>query len=191
LSKMTNSNETSFVNSVKTAFSFLVEKHGYSVNADETGVVMFSNERLELRVFREPGSYMIYAEFRRSDTGEEYLLNEIVHALAPEFEPQAQCSGADEQKSNWCLMQLSELCQRQLLDFLAMDESTLAKVASSAKAMRSQYTLDAQYGAIKDRANEAWDRKHWHLARQLYEEARPGLSAAEERRLDFLSKKGV
>jgi hypothetical protein len=44
-------------------------------------------------------------------------------------------------------------------------------------------------GAIKDRANEACDRKDWHQARQLYEEARPGLSAAEERRLDFLLKK--
>jgi hypothetical protein len=186
---MMTPSETSFVNDVKTAFSFLVEQQGYSVNADENDVVTFASDCLALRVFREPGSYMIYVECRRNETGEEYLLHEILHALAPEFESQAQCSGADEQKSKRCLKQLSQLCQRQLQDFLAMDESTLVKVASSAKSMRSQYTLDAQYGAIKDRANEAWDRKDWNKARELYEEARTGLSAAEERRLDFLLRK--
>jgi hypothetical protein len=144
---------------------------------------------LAVKVFREPGSYMIYVEFRRNDTGEEYLLHEILHALAPEHEPQSQCSGADEQKADRCLKQLSQLCERHLQDFLAMDESAVAKVASSANSMRTQYTLDAQYGAIKDRANEAWERKDWEKARELYEEAKPGLSAAEERRLDFLLRK--
>ena len=132
---------------------------------------------------------MIYVEFRRNDTGEEYLLHEILHALAPEYEPQSQCSGADEQKANHCLKQLSKLCEVQLQDFLALDDSTVARVASSAKSMRMQYTLDAQYGAIKDRANAAWERKEWEKARELYEEAKPGLSATEERRLDFLLKR--
>jgi hypothetical protein len=186
---MMNPSGQSFSNEVRTAFNFLVEKQGYSVNADETDVVTFASDCLALRVFREPGSCMIYVEFRRHDTGEEYLLHEILHALAPEFESKAQCSGADEQKSNRCLKQLSQLCEHQLQDFLAMDESTLTKVALSAKLMRSQYTLDAQYGAIKDRAKEAWDRKDWNKARELYEEAREGLSAAEERRLDFLLRK--
>jgi hypothetical protein len=171
-------------------FRFLVEKQGYSVNADDqNGVVTFASDRLAVKVFREPGSYMIYVEFRRNDTGEEYLLHEILHVLAPEYEPQSQCSGADEQKAIHCLKQLSQLCEDQIHDFLALDDSTLAKVASSAKSMRTQYTLDAQYGAIKDRANEAWERKDWEKARELYEEAKPGLSATEERRLEFLLKK--
>lgn len=181
---------TSFTTSVRTAFSFLVEKQGYSVKADDkNGVVTFASDRLAVKVSREPGSYMIYVEFRRNDSGEEYLLHEILHALAPEYEPQSQCSGADEQKASHCLQQLSQLCEVQLQDFLALDDSTLAKVASSAKSMRIQYTLDAQYGAIKDRANEAWERKDWEKARELYEKAKPGLSATEKRRLDFLLKK--
>jgi hypothetical protein len=181
---------TIFTTNVGTAFSFLVEQQGYSVNADDqNGVVTFASDRLAVKVFREPGSYMIYVEFRRNDTGEEYLLHEILHALAPEYEPQSKCSGADEQKASHCLKQLSQLCEVQLRDFLALDDSTLAKVASSAKLTRTQYTLDAQYGAIKDRANEAWERKDWEKARELYEEAKSGLSATEERRLDFLLKK--
>ncbi len=182
--------EANFTSDVKAAFSFLVEKQGYSVNFDfESGVVTFASDRLAVKVFCEPGSYMIYVEFRRNDTGEEYLLHEILHALAPEHEPQSQCSGAEIQKANRCLKQLSQLCERQLQEFFAMDESTLAKVASSAKSMRTQYTLEAQYGAIKDRANEAWERKDWEKAQKLYEEAKPGLSAVEQRRLDFLLKK--
>ena len=181
---------TIFTTSVRTAFNFLVEKQGYSFNADDkNGVVTFAGDRWAVKVFREPGSYMIYVEFRRNDTGEEYLLHEILHALAPEYEPQSQCSGADEQKANHCLKQLSKLCEVQLQDFLALDDSTVARVASSAKSMRMQYTLDAQYGAIKDRANAAWERKEWEKARELYEEAKPGLSSTEERRLDFLLKR--
>ena len=186
---MMTPSETSFTSDVESAFDFLVEQQGYSVNTDESGVVTFTSDCLTMRVFREPGSYMVYVEFRRNDTGEEYLLHEILHALAPEHEPESQCSGADEQKVKRCLRQLSQLCEQHLQGFLAMDESTVAKVASSARSTRTQHTLDAQYGAIKDRANEAWERKDWDKARELYEQARPGLSAAEERRLDFLLKR--
>lgn len=187
---MTTSNESSFASDVKAAFNFLVEKQGYSVDVDaENGVVIFANESFEFRVFREPGSYMIYVEIRRNDTGEEYLLHEILNALAPDDEPNAQCSGADEAKTSCCLSQLSQLCRQHLQRFLAMDKATLEKVALSAKLMRTRYTLDAQYGAVKDRANQAWEQKDWEKARELYEEAKPGLSMAEERRLEFLSKK--
>ena len=186
---MMKPSQTNFANDVKSAFSFLVEKQSCSVTSDENGIVVFANAFLMVKVFREPGSYMIYVEFRRNDTGEEYLLHEILHALAPEYEAQSQCSGTDEQQSHQCLRQLSLLCERQLHDFLAMDESTLAKVAASARLMRAQYTLSAQYSAIKDRANEAWERKDWEKARQLYERAKPGLSVVEARRLDFLLKK--
>jgi len=114
--------------------------------------------------------------------------HEIVHALAPDEASQCQCSCADEQKTSRCLNQLAQLCERHLQKFLDMDEPTLEKVASTAKSMREQYTLEAQYGAIKDRANQAWDAKDWQTARELYEKAKPGLSDAEERRLDFLLK---
>lgn len=187
---MMTPNETSFASGVESAFNFLVERHGYSVDADdESGVVTFGSDCFTVKVFRDPGSRMIYVEFQRNDTGEEYLLHEILHALAPEDEPKGQCSGANEAKANRCLSQLSQLCQQHVQDFLAMDEATLEHVALSAKSMRTQYTLNAQYGAIKDRANEAWERKDWKKARELYEEAKPGLSSAEERRLDFLLKK--
>lgn len=181
--------ETKFTSDVKSAFSFLVEKKGYSVDTDENGVVTFSSDCLAVRVFREPGSYMIYVEVQRNDTREAYLLHEILHALAPEHESQSQCSGADKKKAKRCLKQLSQLCEQHLQDVLAMDESTLAKVASSARSFRTKCTLDAQYGATKDRANEAWERKDWEKARELYEKAKPGLSIVEERRLDFLLKR--
>ena len=160
------------------------------MNSDvENHVVTFTNDSFTITVFRDPGSYIIYAEFRRKDTGEKFLLHEILRALASDEESQCQCSGADEQKTSRCLNQLAQLCERHLQKFLDMDESTLEKVASTAKSMREQYTLEAQYGAIKDRANQAWDTKDWQTARELYEEAKPSLSDAEKRRLDFLLKK--
>lgn len=79
--------ETKFTSDVKSAFSFLVEKKGYSVDTDENGVVTFSSDCLAVRVFREPGSYMIYVEVQRNDTREAYLLHEILHALARSTNP--------------------------------------------------------------------------------------------------------
>jgi|GEM_PF-5568849 len=179
----------SFTRNVKSAFSFLGKDRGFATNSDvENNAITFTNDSFTITVFRESGSYMIYAEFSRNGTGEKFLLHEIVHALAPDEASQCQCSCADEQKTSRCLNQLAQLCERHLQKFLDMDEPTLEKVASTAKSMREQYTLEAQYGAIKDRANQAWDAKDWQTARELYEKAKPGLSDAEERRLDFLLK---
>ncbi len=182
----------SFTRNVEATFSFLGRDRGFATNSDvENNAVTFTSDRLTITVFRDPASYMIYVELRRNGTGEKYLLHEIVRALAPDEASRCQCSGADEQKTRRCLNQLAQLCERHLQKFLDMDERTLEKVASTAKTMREQYTLEAQYGAIKDRANQAWDAKDWQTARELYEEAKPSLSDAEERRLDFLLKKSA
>jgi hypothetical protein len=182
--------ETSFGSDATEAFRFLLEKQGCSVQIDaDNPVVVFANDDFEFRLFREPGSYMIYCEVRCKDTGEDYLLHELLRSLAPGEELNAQCSGADEQKMKRCLKQLGQLCERHLQSFLSMDESTHKRVATSVESTRARYTLHAQYGAVKDLANQAWDRKDWKKARELYEEAKLALSPAEERRLSFLRKK--
>lgn len=181
--------QDAFTTSTLSNFRFLVNDHGFSVDESTASSIKYSKSFLLITITWNAYAYEIDIDFRREDTGEEYSLYEVVAALAPSEEWQMRCSGADSVKMKRCMFQLSHLCRFYLQDFLTMDESTLTKVALSAKSMRTQYTLDAQYGAIKDRANEAWERKDWKKARELYEEAKPGLSATEERRLDFLLKK--
>ena len=185
--EMTDPNQRTFENGVVTAFDFLVARHGYSLHVDSVdGAVVFTNSLLSIRVFRERGSHMTYVEVRREETGESYVLHEIVAALAPDETLSPQCSSADSTKMAHCLAQLSQLCQRHLQGILAMDVATFKKVAESASANRKRRTLEAQYGPTKDLANLAWERKDWGKARELYETAKPALSQAEQRRLDFL-----
>lgn len=180
---------TTFEDAAAASFHFLVADYGYSLHQKQDGAVEFLRDNLLLRISRDPGSYMIYVETRRIDTGELYVLHEILNALHPDEPLSPQCSGADSVKMARCLRQLSELCQRHLQELLTLDETAFEQVRASANEERRRYTLDAQYGPIKDRANLAWERKDWETARKLYDEAKPGLSETEKRRLDFLTNK--
>lgn len=184
---MTPPNQACFESEVALAFGFLVEKHGCTLHVDMSdGAVEFRNNALAVRVVREPGSYTVSVEVHWDDTGEYYLLHEILRALAPDEVITSECSGFDIGKMKRGLAQLGQVCQRYLGGILALDTAILEKISDSAQAERTRYTLSAQYGAIKDQANDAWERKDWTKARDLYEQAKPALSVTEQRRLEFL-----
>ncbi len=182
--------QSNFESAVKKSFGFLINIHGFSFQAHPAeGTIVFTNEALFITLFREYLSYMIYVKVTRRDTGEEYLLHEIIHAIVPEEESRSQCSGTDDNKMEQCLSQLGELCQRHLHGLFAMDAETLNMISNSARKEHQKYTLEAEYGAFKDRANAAWEKKEWEEARELYQKASPVLSVGEQRRLTFLMNK--
>lgn len=178
-----------FSESTVASFRFLTDKYSFVLKASQSCSFEYTKDQLSLTVSWTPYSYELNIDVRRDDTGEQFSLYEIVAALAPTEMVNIQCSGADSAKMKRGLDRLSQVFQQHLHGVLTLDEATLKKVSESVSSLRTQYTLDAQYGAIKDRANQAWERKDWEKARELYNEAKPGLSSAEERRLDFLLKK--
>lgn len=179
-----------FESTAREAFDFLIGQYGYQVAVDQTeGSIVFLNDSVAVKVFREPRSFMVYVELLFRQVNQSYLLHEVLHVLAPQDEAQSQCSGASEEKLTSCMTQLGDLCQRHLRQVFANDPAMLEMIAQSAAEVRKRYTLEAQYGAIKDRANLAWDRKEWERARELYRQAKPALSVGEQRRLDFLETK--
>jgi hypothetical protein len=184
---MTRSRVT-FGNAAANAFGFLVSDYGYTLTSQTDSIVAFANAPMLLQVLRDSRSYMVYVEVTRSDRNESFVLHEVLQVVAPNEAPNAHCSGANSSKLLNCLARLSQLCRDHLRNVLTADEDTLERLAVSAKRARDQYTLEAQYGALKDLANDAWDRKDWERARELYERARPALSPTEQRRLDFIVK---
>jgi hypothetical protein len=183
--------QETFVTSTLSSFGFLIKDHGFSVHDTKTSSIKYSKSLLVITISWNSYAYEIDVDFRREDNRETYSLYEVVMALAPSEEWQIRCSGADSAKMQRCLDQLSLLCRRHLQSVLAMDEATFKKIAESANENRRQYTLKAQYGAIKDSANLAWEKKDWERARKLYEKAKPALSTSEKRRLNFLRKKNA
>lgn len=185
---MTSSRAVEFAEAAQQAFEFLVSEYGYTLCVEKAGSVAYEKHPLSLRVFREPNSYMIYVEIDRADTGEMYVLHEILHALAPDEVRHAQCGGSDKNSTRRCLDQLGRICRTYLGGILTMDVPTLAAIAESANQLRRKSTLEYQYGPARSRANRAWDCKDWETARKFYQEAKTALSATEQRRLDFLLK---
>jgi hypothetical protein len=180
-----------FSSGVMETFGFLVDQYAFVVSSVEQDAVKFANDDLILEVFREPRSFMIYVQLCYLSTGEVFVLHEILKALVPEKKLTAQCNGMDSVGMLNCLNRLSQICRQNLHHVFVGDKSTLQNVALSARKDRRTFTLECQYGPIRDRANLAWDQKDWAAAKNRYEESLPILTIAEKRRLDFLIQRGT
>ncbi len=178
-----------FCAAVIESFGFLIERYGYAPRTNGQDSVKFAKDELEVEVFREPMSYMIYVQVIRETTHELYVLGEILKALVPEKKIMCQCCGDNAVKMRECLSHLSEICQQNLRDILVADEAVFRKIADLVERNRDLYDLKSRYRSTRSNANLAWERKDWDTARRLYEEALPILSASEKRRLDFLIRK--
>lgn len=178
-----------FCTGVVEAFDFLVVRHNFVLSEIGEGGVAFAKDDLKVDVLRESMSLMIYVRVSCANTGEVFVLHEILKALVPEKRPIAQWSGRGSVSILHCLNHLSENCQQNLHSILSGDKAALQLVSSSARKEREAFTLECQYGQTRDRANLAWDRKEWVVAQRLYEESRPILSITERRRLDFLNSR--
>lgn len=170
-------------------FKFLIDDYGFRIDATNPLQIKYKKFWMSIGISWNGYAFEIDIDFRNDRSGEKYNLYEVVMALAPREEWQLRCRGADSVKMARCLRHLSELCQRHLQELLTLNATAFEQVRASANEERRRYTLDAQYGPIKDRANLAWERKEWETARILYEEARPGLSSTEARRLEILTNK--
>lgn len=176
---------------VRKSFAFLVNEYGFTACDEGPTKVHYKKPSLCLVITWEPYSYEIDIEFRYGHSGDAFGLYEVVMALAPTAKGMVNCGGADSDTMARCLDQLSQLCQMHLQRVLAQDKATWERVGKTVEKMRQQYTLEAEYGAVKDRANLAWEQKDWDKARELYQKAKPALTAGEQRRLEFLAKKNA
>jgi len=173
---------------LKEEFGFLTAV-GYEVTTDGPDSAVLSNGELSLTFDVEPGSYVVMSEIQRASTGERFTLYSALANFVPTAAQDVACSGRDITAFRQCAGRLSALCRQYLLGVFMSDEVAFTTMAAAAHEVEHKYTLKYQYGAIIDRANKAWEEKNWKLAQQLYESARPGLSAVEENRLRFLLAK--
>jgi hypothetical protein len=72
---------------------------------------------------------------------------------------------------------------------LAGDASAFATLASATAAARHAATLQAQYGAIIDEADRAWEAKDRDRAAALYETAEAALDDVRRRRLKYARRR--
>jgi hypothetical protein len=128
---------------------------------------------------------MIFFELVQQSTGDTFALHEFLRALVPQEQFSGHCSGRESADAMTCLNRISSACRTHLASFLQSGGEGWDKIASALDGSRRQYTAQFEFGALRDRANAAWERKDWDEARKFYEQSEPILSDVERKRLEF------
>ena len=87
------------------------------------------------------------------------------------------------------LSQIAALVRECCDPLLAGDPDAFSAVERAAATLRRKATLKYQYGAVRDKANEAWEAKNYEEAYRLYSRMEEALTEQEKRRLSFLEKR--
>jgi len=184
-----NEGRLGFTTFVLREFAFLLQL-GFSVAREESTLVRFETERIFVNVYHGRSSYAVGVELGRIQQGDMYSLHEVLAAVSPADVDQARFQASDPGELERCLSRVASTIKEKCRALLTGDEAAFVELHSIVAPMRQAATMQAQFGAILTRGDQAWDSKDWATARALYERAEPGLSDSQRRRLEFLRKRG-
>lgn len=168
-------------------FGWLIAR-GYKLSATESGGAMLSDGRVTLIIELEATSYYLRVRIRAEATNEVFGL----YSAFPQYAGHAIDIGGpgryvDTYRES--VRRTSMTCQRYLYAALTGDNQALAETLEVARAATRAYNNRARFGPLLAKADEAWHKQDWRKALELYEAAKEGLPATEERRRDYLLAK--
>ena len=185
-----SSNRLGIVDLVTNQFAFLT-REGFTQTVEKGGLIFFykSND-VWISITHGHLDYTLSVEIGRlTKPDESFTLQEVVEALCPDRTKESAYQASNAKSLAKGVAQFADLVKTCASPLLDANDPAYERVAHSSRAGRVKYTLEAQYGVFKREANEAWERKDFDKAQELYEQAKPALSATEEQRLQFLAKK--
>jgi len=178
-----------FIAHASTAFQFL-KGSGFRTTRTEPTFVRFESGDVYVQVFHGRSSFAVGVEFGRLNvSGEVLTLAEALAALCPERVPEAHHQASNEDSLRRGLEGMAQITRACCGDLLLGDKSTFERVEAVANELRKARTLDAQFGAIRDKAESAWSNKNYPEACRLYSEMAEVLTETEKRRLEYSRKR--
>jgi hypothetical protein len=176
-----------FVDLVLRAFAFLPPL-GFFVARREGALVRFEKDSVFVNVYHGHSSFQIGLELGRLHEGDLYSLHELLSAVAPADIGRARCQATDPEVLAPCLASIAETIERNFGALLSGNANAFEKLGSAVFLLRQAGTLQAQFGAIIDHADRAWESKDLGKAAAPYEKGVPALDEARMRRLEYLRK---
>lgn len=177
-----------FVDLALKAFAFLL-RLGFVVTRRDGTLVRFERDNVFVNVYHGRSSYQVCLELGRVPQNDIYWLHELLSATAPAHIDQARWQTADPEVLGRCLSSIGATIEQCCGPLLNGDTDAFEKLRAAAAPGRRAATLQAQFGAIIDRADKAWESKDLSKAAALYEKSEPGLDATRVRRLEYLRKR--
>lgn len=176
-----------FITLALSAFAFL-QRIGFEVVQREPSLVVFEDGNVFVNVYQGRSSYQVGLELGRLDDARhhKYSLYEVLEALAPSEVEKAKCQTTDPAVLERCLSAIADVVERTCGPLLAGDAGAFEDLRIAVAPRRTEVTLRAEFGAILDRADQAWEAKDFRRARELYNQAAPALNEPRRRRLKYL-----
>ena len=177
-----------FAELVPKAFAFLL-RIGLIVVRREATLVRFESDAVFVNIYHGRASYQIGVEIGRLNSQEKYSLHELLMAFAPDEVDKARYQTGKADLLKQYLTELASTIDAKCRDVLVGDADAFEVLERVTSVSRQAATLQAEYGAIVDQADKAWEDKNLDRAATLYEASQPALDKTRRRRLEYLRER--
>ncbi len=175
-----------FSDKVKDLFVFL-EQLGFSIVESLPTLVRYKKGDIEVDVYHGRQSYEIGAGITIS--GNRYSISEIIRLNAPDIAKNFRYAMATTAEGvATALETLSMLMKRFGGAALKGDPEFIAALEQQRQQWSEDYALEVLAEQLRPKANEAFHRKDYSMAADLYSRILKCLSAVERKKLDFAIK---
>ncbi len=174
---------------VKDIFKYLKTSYKYKLSKESFNFLCYKSTNLFINFYLEPGSFNIIIEVGKVKDNEIYSLYELLQVVSPEKAHESVMQARNSNVLKKCLEKLSKIIQENCNFILDDNILELNNLSLKLNINRKEYTLKYQFGLIKEKANNAWDKKKYYEAFKLYDSIKENLDNKEKRRYIFLSNK--
>jgi hypothetical protein len=161
----------------------------FAVVRREATLVRFESPGLFVNVYHGRASFQIGVEIGRVDTNELYSLHEVLTVFAPDEIDNACYQTTSANTLEQYLMTIATTLESKCRILLTGDAGAFTLLQQATSGSRQAATLQAQFGAVIDQADDAWEQKNHNRAVELYEAAELALDETRRRRLEYLRQK--
>jgi hypothetical protein len=176
----------SFEIKVRKAFAFLGNLGFSEIEALPT-LVRYRKGNVEVDIYHGRQSYEIGAGV--TAFGTRYAISELIRVIDPEVANQFRYSKATTPEAMVSGLEgLSSLMKRYGSVALRGDSQFISMLEKQRKCWAEEYALDVLAEQIRPQADEAFRRKDYSIAVELYSRIRQRLSPAELKKLSFAEK---
>jgi hypothetical protein len=178
-----------FIDLALSAFTFLL-RLGFELIRREPTRLVFESPSVFVNVYHGRSSYQVGVEIGRlDDARHKYSLYEVLAVLAPSEVEKATCQTTDPIILDRCLSSIADVVERTCGPLFAGDVGAFEDLRLAVAPRRKEVTVRAQFGAILDRADQAWEAKDLRRAKEFYQKAETALDEPRRRRLEYLMKR--
>lgn len=176
-----------FINFIAKELNFLVSDYGYSLDLKEQQIV-YCKSYLAVSFSLEEPSSLLVIEINDAKNKETFSLYEVLKILDTEVAKNSIIYAKNLETFGNGIKNIKGILLKYCGFMFETTPAIYPELLPSLKKSQIIHTMEYQYGSIKEKANEAWERKKYKKALKLYKKAKPSLSQNELTRLKWLEK---